>query len=179
MELRQLRYFVAVAEEGSFTVAARRLHVAQPGVSAQVRKLEEELGSSLFDRSDRAVRLTAAGAAVLAEARAAIAAAGAAQGAVDALVGLKRGRVTIGSVPSCPVADLPELLAEFHREFPEIEISLGEGNGEDLMRVRSRPGGSTSRWSGPPGGGRIDSTASSSPTSRWSLPRRPGIHLPP
>lgn len=134
MELRQLRYFVAVAEEGSFTIAARRLHVAQPGVSAQIRKLEQELGAPLLDRSDRVVRLTAAGRAVLAEARAAIAAAAAAQGAVDALVGLRRGRVTIGSVPSCPVADLPELLADFHRGFPEIEISLTEGNGDDLMR---------------------------------------------
>jgi DNA-binding transcriptional LysR family regulator len=134
MELRQLRYFVAVAEEGSFTGAARRLHVAQPGVSAQVRKLEQELGASLLDRSDRAVRLTAAGTAVLVEARTAIAAAASAQDTVDAMVGLKRGRVTIGSVPSCPVADLPEVLADFHRECPEIEISLVEGNGEDLIR---------------------------------------------
>ncbi|MBS1878608.1 MAG: LysR family transcriptional regulator [Actinobacteria bacterium] len=135
MELRQLRYFIAVAEEGSFTVAARRLHVAQPGVSAQVRKLEEELGAPLLDRSDRAVRLTEAGTAVLAEARAAIAATEAAQGAVDDVVGLRRGRVRVGSVPSCPVADLPELLADFHRRFPEVEISLAEGNGEDLMRA--------------------------------------------
>lgn len=132
MELRQLRYFLAVAEEGSFTVAARRLHVAQPGVSAQVRKLEQELGAPLFDRSDRAVRLTAAGVAVLGAARAAIAAAAGAQDSVDELIGLKRGRVTIGSVPSCPVADLPELLAEFHHDFPGIELSLSEGNGEDL-----------------------------------------------
>jgi DNA-binding transcriptional LysR family regulator len=80
------------------------------------------------------VRLTEAGTAVLVEARAAIAATAAAQGAVDALVGLRRGRVTIGSVPSCPVADLPEQLADFHRGFPLIEISLAEGNGEDLMR---------------------------------------------
>ena len=134
MELRQLRYFLAVAEEGSFTVAARRLHVAQPGVSAQVRKLERELGAPLFDRSDRTVRLTAAGTAILDDARAALAAAEATQHAVDQLVGLTRGRVTVGSVPSCPVADLPELLAEFHRRFPEVELSLAEGNGEDLMR---------------------------------------------
>ncbi|KOG56021.1 LysR family transcriptional regulator, partial [Streptomyces varsoviensis] len=74
MELRQLEYLVAVVEEASFTKAAARLHVAQPGVSAQVRQLERELGQSLLDRSGRTVRPTEAGAAVLPYARAALAA---------------------------------------------------------------------------------------------------------
>ncbi|NBH06364.1 LysR family transcriptional regulator, partial [Amycolatopsis sp. SID8362] len=65
MELHQLSYFVAVAEEGNFTRAAERLHVAQPGVSAQVRRLERELGQELLDRSGRTVRLTDVGAAAL------------------------------------------------------------------------------------------------------------------
>ena len=65
MELRQLKYFVAVAEEGSFTSAAAKVHVAQPGVSAQIRRLEHELGQDLLDRSGRTVRLTEVGAAVL------------------------------------------------------------------------------------------------------------------
>jgi DNA-binding transcriptional LysR family regulator len=73
MELRQLRYVVAVAEEGSFTRAASREHVAQPGVSAQVRRLERELGQPLFDRGPGPVTLTAAGEAVLPLARAALA----------------------------------------------------------------------------------------------------------
>ena len=64
-ELHQLEYLVAVAEEANFTKAARRLHVAQPGVSAQIRKLERELGHELLDRSSRTVRLTEVGAAVL------------------------------------------------------------------------------------------------------------------
>src|SRR5262249_27081140 len=68
-ELHQLEYFVAVAEEASFTRAAARVHVAQPGVSAQVRRLEAELGQQLLDRSSRSVRLTEVGAAVLPFAR--------------------------------------------------------------------------------------------------------------
>src|SRR5207302_438408 len=64
MELRQLEYFVAVAEEASFTRAAARVHVAQPGVSAQIRRLERELGQELLDRSGRSVRVTEAGAVV-------------------------------------------------------------------------------------------------------------------
>ena len=74
MELRQLEYLVAVAEEANFTRAAERIHVAQPAVSAQIQRLERELGQTLVDRSRRAVRLTAAGEAVLPYARAALAA---------------------------------------------------------------------------------------------------------
>src|SRR3954465_15032953 len=100
MELRQLAYVVAVAEEGGFTRAAARVHVAQPGVSAQVRRLERELGQELLDRSGRAVTLTEAGRAVLPYARAALAAAAHARLAVDELAGLVRGRVTVGMITS-------------------------------------------------------------------------------
>src|SRR5919198_296233 len=78
MELRQLEYFVTVADEASFTRAAARVHVAQPGVSAQIRRLERELGHPLLDRTVRTVRLTEAGAAVLPYARAALGAVAAA-----------------------------------------------------------------------------------------------------
>src|SRR5881227_1663542 len=100
MELRQLAYLVAVAEEGSFTRAAEREHVAQPGVSAQVRRLEAELGQPLFDRGGGTVTLTVAGEAVLPSARAALAGAFGVRTAIDALAGLIRGRVAIGVVPS-------------------------------------------------------------------------------
>jgi DNA-binding transcriptional LysR family regulator len=72
MELRQLEYFVAVAEEANFTRAAARVHISQSGVSAQIRQLESDLGTELFDRSTRVARLTAAGQAALEPARAAI-----------------------------------------------------------------------------------------------------------
>ncbi|MEU4684928.1 LysR family transcriptional regulator [Streptomyces xinghaiensis] len=132
MELRQLAYFVAVAEERNFTRAAERLHVAQPGVSAQIRRLEREFGQELFDRSGRTVRLTAAGAAVLPHARTALAAADGARSAVEELTGLLRGTVAIGSVTSHKV-DLPGLLADFHRDHPAVEITLTEETTDRLV----------------------------------------------
>src|SRR3954453_23087671 len=93
MELRQLEYLVAVAEEANFTRAAERVHISQSGVSAQVRALEAEVGAELFDRSGRAARPTAAGAAALPYARAALAAAGALRQGVDDVNGLVRGRL--------------------------------------------------------------------------------------
>src|SRR5438270_8481792 len=113
MELRQLEYFVAVAEERNFTRAAERVHVAQPGVSAQIRRLERELGQELLDRSGRAVRLTEVGSAVLPYARAALAAVEGARLAVDELTGLLRGHVRVGMVTSHD-EDVPGLLAAFH-----------------------------------------------------------------
>src|SRR5512147_1594849 len=111
MELRQLEYFVAVAEESGFTRAAERVHISQSGVSAQVRQLERELGASLIDRSGRAATLTVAGAAALAPARAALAAASAVRAAVDDVNGLLRGRLVVGMVVACTVTPLFEALA--------------------------------------------------------------------
>lgn len=132
MELRQLEYFVAVTEEANFTRAAARVHVAQPGVSAQIRRLERELGQELLDRSGRSVRLTEAGAAVLPYARAALSAVAGARLAVDELTGLVRGRVAVGTVTSHNV-DLPALLASFHENHPAVEITLAEDNSDQLI----------------------------------------------
>ena len=136
MELRHLEYLVAVAEEGSFTRAAARVHVAQPGVSAQIRQLERELGQQLLDRSGRSVTLTDAGAAVLPYARAALAAAGAAKTAVQEITGLLSGHITIGTVTSLSAEgfDLPALLAEFHRDHPNVEITLTAANSDQLIQ---------------------------------------------
>ena len=133
MELRQLEYVVAVAEEASFTRAAARTHVAQPGISAQVRRLEEELGERLFDRSGRTVTLTAAGEAVLPFARAALSAVASARQAVEDLSGLVRGQVSVGMVTACPVELMPAAVAGFHREHADVEISLVEDGSDDLL----------------------------------------------
>jgi DNA-binding transcriptional LysR family regulator len=137
MELRQLEYFVAVAEEANFTRAAERIHVAQPAVSAQIQRLERELGQPLLDRSRRAVRLTAVGEAALPYARAALAAVSDMHVTVDELAQLVRGAVTIGTVTSHS-ADIPGLLADFHADHPDVEITLSTDSSDALVeKVRT------------------------------------------
>src|SRR5674476_1010595 len=99
MELRQLEHFVTVAEERHFTRAADLLQISQSGLSASIRALEMELGTSLFIRSTRRVELTAAGQALLADSRRTLASAAAAQNAVAAVRGLVRGRLTVSAEP--------------------------------------------------------------------------------
>ncbi|HMD91038.1 MAG TPA: LysR family transcriptional regulator [Trebonia sp.] len=131
MELRHLEYFVAVAEELSFTRASRRLHVVQSGVSSAIQGLERELGAALFDRDRHRVTLTEAGRALLPEARATLAAAQAAADAVaEATAGL-RGTLSIGTMISTGPVDLPALLGRFHEQHPGV-----------LVRLRVVPGGS-------------------------------------
>src|SRR5919198_328252 len=150
MELRQLEYLVAVAEEASFTRAAERVHVAQPGVSAQVRRLERELGQDLLDRSERTVRLTDVGAAVLPFARAALEAVAGARSAVDEMTGLVRGRVAVGMVTACTFRGLFDLLADFHREHPAVEVLLSEDHSLHLIdAVRAGPAGARLAGAGP------------------------------
>ncbi|GAA4885191.1 LysR family transcriptional regulator [Actinomycetospora straminea] len=133
MDLHQLRYLVAVAEEGGFTRAAAREHVAQPGISAQIARLERELGQVLFDRSARGVRLTPAGEAVLPHARAALAAVTGVRDTADELAGLVRGRVAVGMVRGGGVVDLPGLLGAFHRDHPGVAIRLVEDATDALL----------------------------------------------
>ena len=131
MELRHLEYFVAVAEELSFTRASRRLHVVQSGVSSAIQGLERELGATLFDRNRHRVTLTEAGLALLPEARATLAAAQAAADAVaEAAAGL-RGTLSIGTMISTGSIDVPALLGRFHEQHPAV-----------LVRLRVMPGGS-------------------------------------
>lgn len=132
MEVRQLEYFVAVVEERSFTRAARRERVAQPAVSAQIQRLERQVGQRLLTRSSREVRLTQAGAAFLPHARTALTAIRDAQRAVDEVADLVRGSVAIGTVTLHPV-DVAELLAGFHADHPAVEITLGTDNSDVLL----------------------------------------------
>jgi DNA-binding transcriptional LysR family regulator len=131
MELHQLAYLVAVADEASFTRAAEQLLVSQPAVSAQIRRLERELGEELLDRSERSVRPTAVGAAVLPHARAALAAVDGARLAVSELTGLLRGRAALGTVTS-PDVDLAGLLGAFHDRHPMVDISLSAADTDRL-----------------------------------------------
>jgi DNA-binding transcriptional LysR family regulator len=138
MELRQLEYFIAVAEEANFTRAAQRVLISQSGVSAQIRQLERELGQELFDRSTREARLTPAGQAALAPARAALAAASNVQQAVDEITGLMRGRLAIGMVIGCTITPLFVAMQKFHRQHPGVEIAVTEGGSEQMATaVRS------------------------------------------
>ncbi|MEV4838742.1 LysR family transcriptional regulator [Nonomuraea sp. NPDC049486] len=132
MELRQLEYFIAVAEERNFTRAAERVHISQSGVSAQIRQLERELGAELFERHTRTVTLTVAGKAALEHARAALAASNAVKQAVGEVTDLIRGRLVVGMVIGCTVTPLFDALAAFHRAHPGVEISLLEGNSDRL-----------------------------------------------
>lgn len=137
MELRQLTYFLAVAEEGSFTRGAERAHVSQPGISAQIRQLEHDLGVTLIDRSGRGAGLTAAGKVALDHARAVLAAVESLQHAMDEVNGLVRGRLVVGMVTACTVVPLFEALESFHRAHPGVEISLMEDDSAVLVeRVR-------------------------------------------
>ncbi|MFD5621164.1 LysR family transcriptional regulator [Streptomyces yangpuensis] len=135
MELRQLRYLVAVVEEGGFTRAAARLHLAQPGLSAQIRQLEKELGQPLLDRSGRSVTPTEVGRAVLPYARAALAAADGVRQAVDEHTGLLRGRVTLGLVSGATghAFDVAAFLSDFHGAHPALEIALTEDTSERMQ----------------------------------------------
>jgi DNA-binding transcriptional LysR family regulator len=133
MELRQLEYFVAVAEEANFTRAAERVHISQSGVSAQVKTLEAELGADLFDRSGRIARLTPAGLAVLPLAREALDAASSIREMVDDVNGLIRGRLTAGMITGCEIKPWFAALAGFHSAHPGIDIALQEGNSDQLV----------------------------------------------
>ncbi|GAA3507774.1 LysR family transcriptional regulator [Actinomadura keratinilytica] len=135
MELRQLEYFVAVAEERNFTRAAERVRISQSGVSAQIRQLERELGAELFDRTGRTATLTVAGKAALEHARAALAAARALEQAVGEVSDLIRGRLAVGMVVGCTITPLFDALAAFHRAHPGVEIALLEDGSDRLVEA--------------------------------------------
>jgi DNA-binding transcriptional LysR family regulator len=124
MELRHFEYFVAVAEERSFTKAAVRLHVVQSGVSAVIKSLERELGAPLLERTSKRVALTDAGEALLPKARAALDAAQAARDAVGEVRGGLRGTLRIGTLTALPEVDVPGVLGRFHRAHPGVALRL-------------------------------------------------------
>jgi DNA-binding transcriptional LysR family regulator len=135
MELRKLRYFVALAEELHFGRAARRLAMSQPPLSLAIRQLEEELGAALFTRTSRQVQLTAAGALLLREARALLRRAEDTRALVRAVAEGQRGRLRLGITGSMLFRGLPDLLRGFEAATPEIEVLLQEMNSMEQIEA--------------------------------------------
>lgn len=133
MDLRQLQQFVMLAETGNFHRAAERLHMAQPPLSISIRKLEAELGSALFERTSRGVRLTQAGQAALQDARRALFHAGQARAAVAAAAQGERGALRIGFIGSATYALLPKLIPAFRAAHPGIELVLNESTTASIL----------------------------------------------
>ena len=135
MNLRQLRYLVALADERHFTRAAAREHVAQPALSQQIRSLERELGQPLVERTTRKVAMTQAGEVLVARARRALAELDAAQAELQSLAGVQAGRLSVGAMHTMGPVDLSLLLATFHERYPAVELTVREQSSEELAAM--------------------------------------------
>ena len=135
VQLHQLTYFVAVARARHFTHAAEAVHVAQPSLSRQIRTLERELGTPLFNRARGNVTLTAAGETLLPLAQRILADIDSAKVQVQELVGLARGRLRLGATPSLSTVLLPNVLRSFRDAYPGIELLVEESGSRDLVRL--------------------------------------------
>jgi LysR family transcriptional activator of glutamate synthase operon len=135
MELRQLRYLVALADECHFTRAAAREHIAQPALSQQIRRLETEVGLALVERTTRRVALTDAGELLVARARRILAEVDDAHAELGTLAGVKGGRLAVGALHTMGPVDLSLLLAAFHRNHPAVELTVREQSSEELAEM--------------------------------------------
>jgi DNA-binding transcriptional LysR family regulator len=134
MEIRQLRAFIAIAELGTFTAGALRVHVTQAAISMQIRQLENELGAKLFVRAPRRVMLTEAGEQLLHRARQILRDHDAALDEIAELTGAERGRLRIGSASAMVTTDvLPKLLNEVRKQHARAEITVASGTSEALV----------------------------------------------
>jgi DNA-binding transcriptional LysR family regulator len=134
MDARQMEYIVAVEEEGSFTKAAARHHIAQSALSHQVARLEAELGVRIFDRTSRSVRLSGAGQVLLPYARQILQDIANARGALDELAGVMRGSLRIGMTQTAGRAlGLVAIIGKFHGRYPDIELTTMTGPGGELI----------------------------------------------
>ena len=138
MDLRRLRYFVAVAEELSFNRAAQRLRISQPPLSNQIKQLEEELDVLLFVRTNRGVRMTEAGEALLEEARRILVQLEQTTRLVQRVGHGEVGRLTLGFVPSASNEVLPPILRTFRNRFPDVELFLREMRPDQVVSAAAR-----------------------------------------
>jgi LysR family hydrogen peroxide-inducible transcriptional activator len=134
MEIHQLRYFVAVAEEGSFSRAAAKVRVAQPSLSQQIRKLEGEVGQPLFDRLPRSVVLTEAGRCLIDYARQILNSIDDARRCVGELKGEISGKLAVGAIPTIAPYVLPDLVGKFQKHYPEVTLEIMEDVTEGITR---------------------------------------------
>lgn len=138
IELRHLRYFLAVAEELSFTKAADRLHTSQPSLSQQIRDLEREIGAPLFYRTKREVKLTAVGDRLVDDARSIIDAVASAIDRARLNAGLSNDHLVLGTIPAAELGLLPNLLAAFHLENRDVDVTLRSvAPGQQLAAIRT------------------------------------------
>jgi DNA-binding transcriptional LysR family regulator len=135
MEVRQLRYLVAVADERHFTRAAAREHIAQPALSQQIRRLEEQVGLPLVERTTRSVALTEAGELLVARARRILNELDAAQAELEALNGVQIGHVTVGVLHTMGPVDVSLALALFRERHPGVELTVREQSSEELAEM--------------------------------------------
>jgi len=135
MELRQLRYLVALAEEESFTRAAEREHIAQPALSQQIQKLEQELGLPLVERTTRRVSITDAGNLLVARARRVLAELESAHQELDRVRGVQTGHVTVGAMNTMGPVDITLVLSRFHELHPYVELTVREDNSDALAEM--------------------------------------------
>ena len=134
MEIRQLRAFVAIAETGTFTAGALRVHVTQAAISMQIRQLETEIGARVFVRAPRHVILTEAGEQLLRRARHILREHDAALDEIGELAGAERGRLRIGSASAMVLTEqLPAILKDLRKQHPAAEISVTSGTSEVLV----------------------------------------------
>jgi len=133
MELIQLKYFVTIAGAMSFTAAAEILHVSQPALSYQMRRLETELGTRLFDRKGRTIGMTSDGELFLPHAQSVLFRANEAVRVLREHTGVEVGEVRIGCNPSVATYLVPEVLAEFHKDYPRVRVEVIEGGDLDLQ----------------------------------------------
>lgn len=135
MEMHQLRYVVAVARTGNFSRAAEQCHIAQPSLSQQIQKLEQELGERLFDRMKREAKLTPHGDAFLRRAVRILEEVDAAKREATDARDLLRGKVTIGVLPTIAPYLLPEVIAQFMEKFPGVELVVQEDTTARLLKL--------------------------------------------
>ncbi|GJM80786.1 hypothetical protein HMSSN139_32820 [Paenibacillus sp. HMSSN-139] len=140
MELRQLQYTLQIAEEKNFSRAADKLHIAQPSLSQQLSKLEQELGVKLFQRNTSTVELTYAGASFIAHAQKIMDAVAQLRQEMDDISQLRAGRVVVGSMPITGSHLLPYVLPAFKESYPDIQVTLLEDTSLNLEKLTAGGG---------------------------------------